>query len=63
MTDTVSRKSGVDRHVVSQDNIEIVQDPSLIPETLFFLAGKFFKRFDRNTCSFVSNIKEFFPDD
>lgn len=26
-------------------------------------AGKFFKRFDRKTCKFVSNIKEFFPDD
>ena len=48
---------------MSQDNIEIITDASLIPDVLFFQAGKFFKRFDRETCSFVSNIKEFFPDD
>ena len=58
-----ARKSGVDRHVVSQDNMEIITNPDLIPDTLFFLAGKFFKRFERETCSFVSNIREFFPDD
>ncbi|KAK4216350.1 hypothetical protein QBC37DRAFT_417010 [Rhypophila decipiens] len=53
----------VDRLRVSQDNMEIITDPSLIPETLFYLAGKFFKRFDRDTCTFVSNLKEYYPDD
>lgn len=27
------------------------------------VAGKFFRRFDRHKCTFVSNIKEYFPDD
>ncbi|KAK3313918.1 hypothetical protein B0H66DRAFT_607155 [Apodospora peruviana] len=53
----------VDRLRVSQDNMEIITDASLIPEALFFLAGKFFKRFDRDACTFVSNLKEFYPDD
>ncbi|ROW01782.1 hypothetical protein VPNG_07809 [Cytospora leucostoma] len=52
-----------DRHVVAQDRIEIVRDPRLIPDALMHVAGKFFKRFDRKTCTFVSNIKEYFPDD
>lgn len=26
-------------------------------------AGKFFKKFNRETCTFTSNIKEYFPDD
>lgn len=56
-------RTDIDRHVIAQDNIEIITDPSLIPERLFFVAGKFFKRFDSETCRFVSNIREFFPDD
>jgi F-box protein 21 len=48
---------------VLQENIEIITDPSLISEALFFLAGKFFKRFDKDTCTFVSNIREYYPDD
>lgn len=52
-----------DRHVVAQDRIEIIRDPKLIPEALIQVAGKFFKRFDRKTCTFVSNIREYFPDD
>ena len=41
----------------------IVTDPALIPDSLFYLAGKFFRQFDRDTCTFVSNIKECYPDD
>jgi F-box protein 21 len=48
---------------VAQDNVVIVTDPSVIPDELFFLAGKFFRRFDAATCTFVSNIKEYYPDD
>lgn len=57
------RKSTLDRLRVIQENIELVTDPDLIPEDLFFMAGKFFKRFDRASCKFVSNIKEMYPDD
>ncbi|KAJ4291565.1 hypothetical protein N0V88_006163 [Collariella sp. IMI 366227] len=56
-------KSTVDRLRVAQENVVIIDDPSLIPDDLFFLAGKFFRRFDRETCTFVSNIKEYYPDD
>jgi F-box protein 21 len=58
-----SRKSTVDRLRVAQENVVIVTDPSLIPEDLFFVAGKFFRRFDAETCAFVSNIREYYPDD
>jgi len=63
MANTIIRRPSVDRLRVDQKNIEIITDPSLIPDELYFLAGKFFKRFDRETCTFVSNIKEVYPDD
>ncbi|CAK7262887.1 hypothetical protein SEPCBS57363_000274 [Sporothrix epigloea] len=53
---------GAERQVVAQRNIEIVTDPEVIPMSLMFLAGKNFKRFDLKTCTFVSNLREFFPD-
>ncbi|KAK5653532.1 hypothetical protein OQA88_8791 [Cercophora sp. LCS_1] len=56
-------KHAVDRLRVDQDNMEIIKDPSLIPASLFHLAGKFFKTFDAGTCTFVSNIREYYPDD
>lgn len=52
-----------DRSVVAQDAIEIIHEPKLIPTTLMEVAGKFFRRFDRSKCTFVSNIKEYYPDD
>ncbi|KAK4194978.1 hypothetical protein QBC40DRAFT_289796 [Triangularia verruculosa] len=48
---------------IAQENVEIITDPSLIPDELFTAAGKYFKRFDRETCTFVSNIREYYPDD
>jgi F-box protein 21 len=48
---------------VAQDNVVIVTDPSLISDDLMFVAGKFFLRFDPETCTFVSNLKEYYPDD
>ncbi|EPE03370.1 f-box domain-containing protein [Ophiostoma piceae UAMH 11346] len=56
-------RTGTERRVVAQHNIEIVTDPRQIPPELMFLAGKHFKRFDYATCTFVSNLTEFFPDD
>ena len=43
--------------------MEIVTDPADVEADPFIYAGKFFKRFDRETCEFVSNIREQFPDD
>ncbi|RFU74666.1 f-box [Trichoderma arundinaceum] len=50
-----------EQHVVAPHNIALVSDSSLIKEDMFPLAGKFFKRFDTNTCKFISNIREEFP--
>jgi F-box protein 21 len=58
-----SRTTGPERHVVAEDNIVLIHDPSEVPESLFPQAGKFFKRFDAETCTFVSNITEQYPDD
>lgn len=52
-----------ERYIAAEDNIELVRDPDLIADHEFFYAGKFFKRFDRENCRFVSNIREQFPDD
>ncbi|RSL67108.1 hypothetical protein CEP53_003135 [Fusarium sp. AF-6] len=60
---TCVRTSGPERHVVAEDNIVLIRDPSEVPKSLFPQAGKFFKRFDAETCSFVSNITEQYPDD
>ncbi|KAF4335001.1 hypothetical protein FBEOM_11155 [Fusarium beomiforme] len=59
---TCLRTIGPERHVVAEDNIVLIQDPSEVPESLFPQAGKFFKRFDATTCTFVSNITEQYPD-
>ncbi|KAH6982830.1 Transglutaminase-like superfamily-domain-containing protein [Ilyonectria sp. MPI-CAGE-AT-0026] len=60
---TCLRTTGPERHVVAEDNIVLIRNADEIPESILPLAGKFFKRFDRATCSFVSNIKEQYPDD
>ncbi|KAF5677218.1 hypothetical protein FHETE_1730 [Fusarium heterosporum] len=60
---TCLRTTGPERHVVAEDNIVLIHDPSEVPESLFPQAGKFFKRFDAETCMFVSNITEQYPDD
>ncbi|KAK5995754.1 hypothetical protein PT974_04172 [Cladobotryum mycophilum] len=58
-----SPSTGPEPHVVAAHNIELISDPNLVTDDMFPLAGKFFKRFDTKTCTFISNIKEQFPDD
>ncbi|KAG5926136.1 hypothetical protein E4U42_003600 [Claviceps africana] len=55
--------TGSEPHVVAADNIELIHDPTRISDDMFPMAGKFFKRFDTETCSFISNIKEQYPND
>ncbi|KAG6040243.1 hypothetical protein E4U41_001118 [Claviceps citrina] len=55
--------TGWEPHIAVADNMEPIQDPSSISNDMFPMAGKFFKRFDPETCRFVSNIKEQYPDD
>ncbi|KAG6048856.1 hypothetical protein E4U39_006837 [Claviceps sp. Clav50 group G5] len=55
--------TGSEPHVVAPENIELIRDPTRISDDMFPMAGKFFKRFDAETCSFISNNKEQYPDD
>ncbi|KAE8131150.1 Hemimethylated DNA-binding protein YccV like-domain-containing protein [Aspergillus pseudotamarii] len=49
---------------VAEENIELlVSNISDLPTTLTAIAGKHFKRWDEETQSFVSNIKDEYPDD
>ena len=49
---------------VAQENIEIIHpDISVLPASFVNLAGKYFKRWDRATARFVSNIRDEYPDD
>jgi F-box protein 21 len=49
--------------MVAASSLEIVNDADLVKEDMFPLAGRYFKRFDRETCTFISNVKEQFPED
>ena len=55
--------SGEDKAVryVAQENIEIITPE--IPHNLMPLAGRHFKRWDKEIRTFVSNIKDEYPDD
>lgn len=57
------RTNSPERFVIAEANIEIVEDPSAVTEEPFIYAGKYFKRFDAATCTFVSNNREQYPDD
>lgn len=49
--------------MVALRNVELISDPALVKEGMFPMAGKYFKRFDPETCSFISNIREEYPTD
>ncbi|RDA85580.1 hypothetical protein CP532_5374 [Ophiocordyceps camponoti-leonardi (nom. inval.)] len=55
--------TGSEPHVIGAETIDIITDASQVGDDMFPLAGKFFKRFDRESCTFVSNIREQYPDD
>jgi F-box protein 21 len=46
---------------VAEENIEIVR-PEL-PHRLMALAGRHFKRWDKTSRRFISNLKDEYPDD
>jgi F-box protein 21 len=46
---------------VAEENIEIIKPD--IPISLMSLAGRYFKRWDRESHRFISNIKDEYPDD
>lgn len=49
---------------VAEENIEPIK-PCMaeLPEMLIDIAGKYFKRWDEETRTFVSNVKDEYPDD
>lgn len=46
---------------VAEENIEVVRCE--MPYRLMALAGRHFKRWDKHSRTFVSNIKDEYPDD
>lgn len=49
---------------VAEENIEPVSlSVAEVPEMLMAIAGKHFKRWDEETRTFVSNIRDEYPDD
>jgi F-box protein 21 len=46
---------------VAEENIEVIEPEE--PVLLMGLAGRFFKRWDREKRVFVSNIRDEYPDD
>lgn len=49
---------------VAEENIEPINpDTSQLPQSFWKFAGKHFKRWDPNSRTFVSNIRDEYPDD
>lgn len=49
---------------VAEENIElIVPEMTDLPQSLTMIAGKHFKRWDGTTHTFVSNVRDEYPDD
>jgi F-box protein 21 len=46
---------------VAEENVEIVEPE--VPVSLMSLAGRFFKRWDKEQRIFVSNIRDEYPED
>jgi F-box protein 21 len=45
---------------VAEENVEIIEPEE--PISLMSLAGRYFKRWDRENCIFVSNIRDEYPE-
>jgi F-box protein 21 len=49
---------------VAEENIELILPHLMeLPQNLMTIAGKHFKRWDETTRSFVSNVRDEYPDD
>jgi F-box protein 21 len=46
---------------VAEENVEIITPD--VPVSLMNLAGRYFKRWDKQTHTFVSNVTDEYPDD
>lgn len=56
-----SSASSADERVVAPGNLRLVNDESQVTGRMFPLSGRYFKRFDRENCRFISNVDEDYP--
>jgi F-box protein 21 len=61
LTDRTSSVEDTSIRYVAEENIEILEPE--VPVSLMSLAGRFFKRWDREKRVFVSNIRDEYPED
>ena len=61
LTNRTSSVEDTSIRYVAEENVEIVTPE--VPTSLMGLAGRFFKRWDRESRSFISNIRDEFPED
>jgi F-box protein 21 len=61
LTNRTSSVEDTSIRYVAEENIEIVE-PNM-PISLVSLAGRFFKRWDKENHVFVSNIRDEYPED
>jgi F-box protein 21 len=61
LTDRTSSVEDTSIRYVAEENIEILEPEA--PVSLMSLAGRFFKRWDREKRVFVSNIRDEYPED
>ncbi len=61
LIDSTSSVEDTSIRYVAEENIEIVRPD--VPVSLMSLAGRFFKRWDKDERVFVSNIRDEYPED
>lgn len=61
---TISRVEDRSVRYVAEENIELIlPQVSDLPQSLLAIAGKHFKRWDEHAQTFVSNVRDEYPDD
>jgi len=61
LTNRTSSVEDTSIRYVAEENVEIIMPE--VPTSLMGLAGRFFKRWDRESRTFISNIRDEFPED
>jgi F-box protein 21 len=61
LTNRTSSVEDTSIRYVAEENIEIIEPE--VPFPMMSLAGRFFKRWDRERRVFVSNIRDEYPED
>ena len=61
LTDRITSVEDTSIRYVAEENVDIIEPE--IPASLMGLAGRYFKRWNKETHRFVSNVKDEYPDD